>query len=102
MVAFQREAQTCVDQWDEWAQLRCPVMLIHGMESDALLAPTIERMRRIRPLTVMHVPQTGHTPVLCDRRQMRNIAEWLRSDGLEAAEFSVPLAVQRSARDERG
>lgn len=92
MVAFQREAQASVDQWDEWGQLRCPVMLVHGMESDALLPETIERMRRMRPLTLMHVPKTGHTPVLCDRQQMRNIGEWLHGDGRDPAEFSVPLA----------
>ena len=59
-------------------KVRCPVLLIHGMLSDALLPPTIKRMKLNRDnVTVMHVPDTGHTPVLSDRNQNWFIHEWL-------------------------
>jgi hypothetical protein len=47
------------------------------MMSDALLAPTIKRMKENHNVTVMHVPDTGHTPVLSDRNQNWFIHEWL-------------------------
>ena len=57
--------------------MKCPVLLIHGMLSDALLPPTIKRMRENPKVTVMHVPDTGHTPVLSDRNQNYFIRQWL-------------------------
>jgi len=66
MQAYQRDAKESLDQWHLWDRIRCPVMLIHGLHSDALLPPTIERMARTRAVTIMHVPDTGHTPVLAD------------------------------------
>jgi hypothetical protein len=47
------------------------------MLSDALLAPTIKRMKANPKVTVMHVPDTGHTPVLSDRNQTWFIRDWL-------------------------
>jgi pimeloyl-ACP methyl ester carboxylesterase len=75
--AFRADAQESLDQWRLWKKIRCPVLLVHGMMSDALLAPTIKRMRQAHNVTVMHVPDTGHTPVLSDRNQNWFIHEWL-------------------------
>jgi pimeloyl-ACP methyl ester carboxylesterase len=75
--AYKVDAQESLDQWRLWAKIRCPVLLIHGMISDALLAPTIRRMKQSHNVTVMHVPDTGHTPVLSDRNQNWFIHEWL-------------------------
>jgi pimeloyl-ACP methyl ester carboxylesterase len=72
-----------------WRKVRCPVLLIHGMMSDALLAPTIKRMKQEKEdITIMHVPDTGHTPVLSDRNQNWFIHEWLMDRTL-AREWSV-------------
>jgi len=68
--------------------VKCPVLLIHGMLSDALLEPTIKRMRENPRVTVMHVPDTGHTPVLSDRNQNHFILEWMRGSA-EAREWTV-------------
>ncbi len=95
MLAYRDEAQHDLDQWAEWQQVRCPVLLLHGLQSDALSARTIARMRRGHAVTVAHIPDTGHTPVLCDRHQTRSIADWLRGDGLAATEFSIPHALPR-------
>jgi hypothetical protein len=61
------------------------VLVIHGMLSDALLEPTLKRMQLKKSVTVMHVPDTGHTPVLSDRNQNYFIREWLtaKSDSRE-------------------
>jgi pimeloyl-ACP methyl ester carboxylesterase len=86
--AFRADAQESLDQWSLWRKVKCPVLLIHGMLSDALLRPTITKMLLKHDVTVMHVPDTGHTPVLSDRNQNWFIHEWLR-DNLDSREWSV-------------
>jgi pimeloyl-ACP methyl ester carboxylesterase len=86
--SYRADAQESLDQWRFWSKVKCPVMLIHGMLSDALLPPTIKRMQANEKVWVMHVPDTGHTPVLSDRNQNWFILEWL--DGrIESHEWSV-------------
>jgi hypothetical protein len=51
------------------------------MISDALLPQTIKRMRKNHRVKIMHVPDTGHTPVLSDRNQNWFIHEWLKGRG---------------------
>ncbi|WP_077037486.1 alpha/beta fold hydrolase [Pelomonas sp. KK5] len=100
LLAYRREVQARaeLDQWADWAKVRCPVLLMHGLESDALLAPTIARMRRElharAALTVAHIPQTGHTPLLSDRNQTHWIGQWLGGQVLTEA-LSIPLAWPR-------
>ena len=103
LLAYRREVQQQAehDQWGDWARVRCPVLLLHGMESDALLPATIARMRRsanaLAPLTVAHIPQTGHTPLLSDRNQTHGIGDWLNESRPVPATFSLPLAWPRAA-----
>ena len=75
--AYREDAQESLDQWRLWKRVHCPILLIHGMMSDALLPGTIKRMKEKHGVTVMHVPDTGHTPVLSDRNQNWFIHEWL-------------------------
>ena len=101
LMAYRREVQARAehDQWGDWAKVRCPVLLLHGLQSDALLPATIARMRRANPslaLTVSHIPETGHTPLLSDRNQTHAIGDWLRGQVLPG-EFSIPLAHPRVA-----
>jgi pimeloyl-ACP methyl ester carboxylesterase len=86
--AFRADAQDNLDQWRQWEKIRCPVLLIHGMMSDALFPPTIKRMREKHDVAVMHVPDTGHTPVLSDRNQNWFIHEWLM-DRTASKEWTV-------------
>ena len=79
--AYRADAQQSLDQWRLWKRVRCPVLLIHGLLSDALLPPTIRRMQLAHNVVVMHVPDTGHTPVLSDRNQNWFIHEWLGGRG---------------------
>jgi len=96
MQAYRDDAQKSLRQWQHWAKVRCPVLLIHGMMSDALLPETIERMRSTRGIAVMHVPDTGHTPVLSDRNQTWFIREWLLGAGACTDEWTVLHAALRS------
>jgi pimeloyl-ACP methyl ester carboxylesterase len=86
--AYRADAQDSLDQWNLWKRVKCPVLVIHGMLSDALLPDTIERMKDKHNVTVMHVPDTGHTPVLSDRNQNWFIHEWL-SDHCDTREWTV-------------
>jgi pimeloyl-ACP methyl ester carboxylesterase len=94
--AYRADAQESLDQWKLWKRVKCPVLLIHGMLSDALLEPTIKRMRENPKVTVMHVPDTGHTPVLSDRNQNWFIHQWLRG-ATDAREWTVLHAKLRDA-----
>jgi pimeloyl-ACP methyl ester carboxylesterase len=95
MLAYRDEAAMSVDQWDDWARVRCPVLLLHGMASDALTAGTIARMQRGGPMTVVHLPDTGHTPVLADRHQTGFIGAWLKGACPGPCECSLPHAPAR-------
>jgi pimeloyl-ACP methyl ester carboxylesterase len=95
--AYREDARTSLDQWRLWKQVRCRVLLIHGMLSDALLPPTIRRMQQSPLVQVMHVPDTGHTPVLSDRNQNWFIGRWLAGE-IDAREWSVLHAPLRDPR----
>jgi pimeloyl-ACP methyl ester carboxylesterase len=93
--AFRADAQESLDQWRQWKKIHCPVLLIHGTMSDALLPPTIKRMKAKHDIAVMHVPDTGHTPVLSDRNQNWFIHEWLM-DHTASREWTVLHARARA------
>ncbi|MCV2367936.1 alpha/beta fold hydrolase [Roseateles oligotrophus] len=95
--AYRAEANQALAQWDSFRALQCPLLLLHGMDSDALQAATLGRMQRLQDLTLAHIPATGHTPMLSDRRQIQVIAAWLRGELPEPCEFSIPLAKARAA-----
>jgi pimeloyl-ACP methyl ester carboxylesterase len=96
--AFRTDAKHSLDQWDLWKRVHCPALLIHGMVSDALLPTTITRMRRKHDLALMHVPDTGHTPVLSDRNQNWFIHEWLM--GRQGGEWTVLQAALREEEED--
>jgi len=98
--AFRHDARVSLDQWKLWKRVRCPVLLIHGLLSDALLRTTIRRMKRSGNVMVMHVPDTGHTPVLSDRNQNWFIHEWLMGRQ-QADEWTVLHARLRENGPER-
>lgn len=97
MQAYRKTSSTSVDQWEAWKNVHCPVLLIHGMQSDALLPPTISRMLRHKKVTVMHIPDTGHTPLLADRNQIDFIRQWLAGQSSEGCEWSVLHSAARDA-----
>ena len=97
MQAYRSQAQHSVSQWPQWQQVKCPVLLIHGMQSDALFEPTIQRMRRGKDVQLMRVPDTGHTPLLADRHHIAFIRDWLEGRAPDGGEWSVLHAAGRDA-----
>jgi pimeloyl-ACP methyl ester carboxylesterase len=89
MLAYRNEARKNVNVWKAWRKIKQPILITHGMVSDALLEPTLRRMRQHKAITVMHIPNTGHAPVLDDPNHIGFIREWLEgSDGI-GREFSA-------------
>lgn len=95
--AYKRDAQKSLLQWAQWERVRCPLLVIHGLESDALLEPTIRRMRKGRDLTLMRLPDTGHAPLLADRNQIWFVLDWLRGRAAAEGEWTVLHAPARQA-----
>ena len=94
--AYRADAQKSLRQWEQWKHVHCPILLIHGEQSDALLPPTIRRMSRHRQITVMHLPDTGHAPLLADRNQIWFIRDWLLNGAPRGGEWSVLHAAPRA------
>src|SRR5882672_2429308 len=95
MQAYQQTAQHSLKQWDAWRSVDCRVLLVHGMLSDALLDSTIGRMCRAKRISVMYVPDTGHTPLLADRNQIAHIRQWLDGKVADGQRWSVLHAAAR-------
>jgi len=85
--AYAEEAGQALDQWTAWQQICGPVLVLHGLLSDALRPETVAAMLA-RPGTIaMHIPDTGHMPALACPNQIHFIEQWLTGQGAEA-EFS--------------
>ena len=92
MQEYQRQAVNNVDQWSQWNGLSCPVLLIHGMQSDVLQPATIKHMQDKDTVTVMHIPDTGHTPALAEPNHIWCIQQWLLGNPMLGREFSSPYS----------
>ena len=80
LLAYRAEARYSLDLWDDWAAVRCPVLLVHGTQSDATSDETVGRMRGLGRLSVIHVPDTGHTPTLSDGLLIDEVVRWVHDD----------------------
>jgi pimeloyl-ACP methyl ester carboxylesterase len=66
------------DLWPVWDQIRCPVLVLRGAESDLLLAETAEEMTRRGPgAEVIQIDGTGHAPALMAKDQIEIVRDWL-------------------------
>ncbi len=77
------------DQWDDWQRVACPVLLVHGMMSDALLDQTIARMMEKPRVSVVHVPDVGHTPTLSDPLHIDALRRWMAAPHGWPAESTI-------------
>ena len=67
-----------VDLWPVWDQIRCPVLVLRGAQSDLLLAATAEEMTRRGPgAEVVEIDGTGHAPALMAKDQIEIVRDWL-------------------------
>ena len=67
-----------IDLWPVWDQVRCPVLVLRGTQSELLLAATAEEMTRRGPgAEVVEIDGTGHAPALMARDQIAIVRDWL-------------------------
>jgi pimeloyl-ACP methyl ester carboxylesterase len=77
IVAPMRSPQD-LNLWSVWEEIRCPVLLLRGAESDVLSTDTVERMLKRGPKTeLVEFPGVGHAPALRDSKQIDVIRRWL-------------------------
>jgi pimeloyl-ACP methyl ester carboxylesterase len=61
-----------------WDQIRCPVLVLRGAQSDVLMRETAEEMTRRGPRAeLVEFPDCGHVPALMNDEQIRVIEHWL-------------------------
>ena len=67
-----------VDLWSTWSNVRCPVLVIRGEQSDLLLADTAEQMTTTGPRAELAVlAGMGHAPTLMSEDQIALLSRWL-------------------------
>ncbi|MBE9556045.1 MAG: alpha/beta hydrolase [Proteobacteria bacterium] len=76
--AFSPEEPSDVEMWDIWDQVKCPVLVLRGAESDLLLPETVERMKTSGPgCEAVDIPGCGHAPSLMPAGQIAIVRDWL-------------------------
>jgi pimeloyl-ACP methyl ester carboxylesterase len=69
-----------VELWQVWENIRCPVLILRGEQSDVLTEATATEMQRIHPKTqVVTFAGVGHAPTLLNEEQQDVIENWLRT-----------------------
>jgi pimeloyl-ACP methyl ester carboxylesterase len=77
IVAPMRNPQD-LNLWPVREEIRCPVLLLRGSESDVLSKDIVERMLKRGPKTeLVEFPGVGHAPALRDAKQIEVIKRWL-------------------------
>lgn len=67
--------------WEVWDAVRCPVLLLHGVESIVLSQATVDQMRGRGPaLDVVSLPGVGHAPTLTRPDQIEAVRAWLLAE----------------------
>jgi pimeloyl-ACP methyl ester carboxylesterase len=67
-----------VDLWSIWAQVRCPVLVLRGADSDVLSRHTLARMQAEKPdVKVVEFDGAGHAPALMDHDQIAAVTRFL-------------------------
>lgn len=67
-----------VDIWPIWQQIRCPILVIRGAESDLLTRETAQRMcERPHPTDLVEIDGVGHAPALLSSDQIGIVRDWL-------------------------
>ncbi len=67
-----------VNLWPLWGMVRCPVLVLRGVDSDLLLPETARMMAETGPRAhVVEIPGCGHAPSLMTEAQIAIVAEWL-------------------------
>jgi pimeloyl-ACP methyl ester carboxylesterase len=75
---FVTQPRNDVVLWPVWDMVKCPVLLLRGVESELLPAAVAEEMTRRGPnARLLTIPEAGHAPALLIEAQIRPIREFL-------------------------
>jgi pimeloyl-ACP methyl ester carboxylesterase len=75
---IKKEKLMDVNLWHVWKNIKCPVLVIRGSQSDVLLSQTVTMMQQVHPLCdAIEIPGVGHAPALMDDDQIEMIAKWI-------------------------
>jgi pimeloyl-ACP methyl ester carboxylesterase len=67
-----------VDFWPLYDHIRCPVLVLHGAQSDVLSAETAQQMTQRGPKAkLVKLPNIGHAPAMMDDKQIEVVKEFL-------------------------
>ena len=67
-----------IDLWSVWNEIRCPILVLRGAESDVLSRATLERMCASKPgLEIVELAGVGHAPALMSEPQIQAVREFL-------------------------
>lgn len=79
-MAFRQAAAQNVDLWPLWEQIKCPVLILRGENSDILSRDIAHQMLERGPAAeLIEFPATGHAPSLMEVAQIKAIKSWLDS-----------------------
>ena len=75
-----------IDLWQVWDKVSCPTLVLRGVDSDLLLAETVEEMRSRGPRAeVATIESCGHAPALMNESQTSLVVDWLSDRGSSTA-----------------
>lgn len=64
--------------WPYWDNIKCPVLVINGAESDILTPAIIDQMQQRGPaFDHALIPNVGHAPMLSENDQIKVVRAWL-------------------------
>jgi pimeloyl-ACP methyl ester carboxylesterase len=67
-----------LEVWSVWEAIRCPTLILRGVDSEVLQRDTVERMRRSpAPVEVVELPGIGHAPSLMTQSQIETVRDFL-------------------------
>jgi len=67
-----------INLWSYWQKINIPVLLIHGLNSDLLLFPTIQKMQHThQDMIVLTIEDAGHSPYLYRQEHIEQIAKFM-------------------------
>jgi len=68
-----------IDLWYVWREIKCPVLVIRGRESDLLTAETVTKMKETHSnCESIEVANAGHAPALVDPETVGYILQWIK------------------------
>jgi pimeloyl-ACP methyl ester carboxylesterase len=67
-----------IDLWNIWSKVECPVLVLHGAQSEVLLPATLAEMRSRKPdVQIVEFEGVGHAPALMNAEQIDVVKQFL-------------------------